>query len=135
MAFTSDLSTSDFWLLKSRGYEPVALVVGNSVYSMGVIGGLATGLKGMTKGELGQITELLYNARMMALGRMTDEANKLGADGIIGVKLKIDYMHNGEWMEVTAVGTAVKYVGGESNSQNDPTVVMQLKGSSSETQV
>ncbi|MEM3841474.1 MAG: heavy metal-binding domain-containing protein [Candidatus Micrarchaeaceae archaeon] len=128
MSFTSDLSTSDFWLLKNKGYEPLALVVGNSVYSMGVIGSLATGLKGMAKGELGQITELMYNARMMALGRMTDEANKLGADGIIGVKLKIEYMHNGEWMEVTAIGTAIKYVGGETSGKDDPTVVLQLKG-------
>ncbi|MGC8567842.1 MAG: YbjQ family protein [Candidatus Micrarchaeia archaeon] len=125
MAFTSDLTTSDFWLLKNLGYEPIALVVGNSVYSMGIVGGLATGLKGMTKGELPQITELLYNAREMALSRMKDEAEKLGADGVIGVKLKIEYMHGGEWMEITAVGTAVKYTGKPNPNASSPIIMMQ----------
>ncbi len=32
--------------------------------------------------------------------------------GVIGVNLKIEYMHGTEWMEITAVGTAVKYTGG-----------------------
>lgn len=126
MAFTSDISTSDFWLLKDSGYAPVALVMGNSVYSMGVAGGIATGLKGITKGELTQITELMYNARQMALGRMEAEADKLGADGVIGVKLTVNYMHNNEWMEITAIGTAVKFVGGKGN-RSSPSVVIPTK--------
>lgn len=127
MAFTSDLSTSDFWLLKNMGYEPVALVLGNTVYSMGFVGGLMGSLKGMTKGEIPQYTELMYNAREMALGRMRQEAEKLGADGVVGVKLNISYMRNGEEMEIVAIGTAVKYTGNKSGSI-DPTIVMGLKG-------
>jgi uncharacterized protein YbjQ (UPF0145 family) len=130
MAFTSDLSTSDFWLLRKQGYMPLGLVVGNSVYSMGVVGGMMTGIKGMGKGEIPQITELLYNARMMALNRMLDEANKLGADGVIAVKLNINYMHNGEWMEVTAIGTGVKKVDNGSmggRGSDDPMVMIPMK--------
>ena len=130
MAFTSDLSTSDFWLLSNSGYIPVAVVVGNSVYSMGAIGELSTGIKGAVGGELGSITKLMYNARAMALGRMQAEAEKLGADGVIGVKLEIKYFHSDEWMEITAVGTAVKRTGGERKSQslNGPTVVIPATG-------
>lgn len=123
--FTSDLTTSDFWLLLDRGYVPVALVLGNSVYSMGIAGGIASGIKGMQKGEIPQITELMYNAREMALGRMKEEATKVGADGIIGVKLKIDYMSN--WMEVTAVGTAVKYTGKTPKASGGATVVIPVR--------
>lgn len=124
--FTSDLTTSDFWLLLDRGYQPLALVLGNSVYSMGFIGGISSGLKGLQKGEIPQITELMYNAREMALSRMKEEANKLGADGIIGVKLKIEYMQ-GNWMEVTAVGTAVKYTGNTPKSNGGVAVVLPVR--------
>ena len=130
MAFTSDLSTSDFWLLKNMGYDPIAIVLGNTVYSMGVVGGIAGGLKGMTKGEISQYTEIMYNAREMALGRMKAEAEKLGADGVVGVKLDIrNYSTSSTEMEIIAVGTAVKYTGKKGDSKIDPTVMMQLKSS------
>ncbi len=130
MAFTSDLSTSDFWLLDNMGYEPIAIVLGNTVYSMGVVGGIAGGFKGMTKGEIPQFTEIMYNAREMALGRMKAEAEKLGADGVVGVKLDIrGYGSGGTEMEITAVGTAVKRRPGATKANIDPTVVMQLKSS------
>ena len=124
--FTSDLTTSDFWLLLDRGYAPLALVLGNSVYSMGFVGGVASGLKGLQKGEIPQITELMYNARELALSRMKEEAQKVGADGIIGVKLKIEYMA-GNWMEVTAVGTAVKYTGKAPKSSGSVDVVLPVR--------
>ena len=123
--FTSDLSTSDFWLLLDKGYTPLGLVLGNSVYSMGVVGGLGSAVKGMAKGEVPQITELMYNAREMALGRMKEEAAKLGADGVVEVKLNLIPM--GSWMEVTAIGTAIKYVGGKGiGSAGKPTIVLPL---------
>jgi uncharacterized protein YbjQ (UPF0145 family) len=123
--FTSDLSTSDFWLLLDKGYMPVGLVVGNSVYSMGVVGGLGSAVKGMAKGEVPQITELMYNARELAIGRMKDEAEKLGADGVVEVKLNVIPM--GSWMEITAIGTAIKYVGVKGNSSGSkPTIVLPI---------
>ena len=42
----------------------------------------------------------------MIIGRMKDEATKLGADGVVKVKLSVIPM--GSWMEVTAIGTAVE---------------------------
>ncbi len=123
--FTSDLSTSDFWLLLDKGYMPVGLVMGNSVYSMGFVGGVGSSLKGMAKGEIPQITELMYNARELALGRMKDEAEKLGADGVVEVKLNVIPM--GNWMEITAIGTAIKYIGtGKGGSGNKPTIVLPI---------
>ena len=123
--FTSDLSTSDFWLLLDKGYMPVGLVMGNSVYSMGFVGGVGSSLKGMAKGEIPQITELMYNARELALGRMKDEAEKLGADGVVEVKLNVIPM--GNWMEITAIGTAIRYAGtGKGSSGNKPTIVLPI---------
>ncbi len=120
MVFTSDISTSDFWLLRDAGYVPIGLVLGNSVYSMGVLGNLVTSIKGVMKTELTPITELMHEAKTLAISRLANEAEKLNADGVIGVKLKVEYMHNNEWMEITAIGTAIKKVndGSFSNSPN-----------------
>ena len=111
MAFTSDLSGQEFWLVVDKGYTPLGLVLGNSVYSMGAMGGFLSGLKGQFRGEVTEVTRMMYDARELALQRMRAEAEQLGADGVIGVELKIEYLHAGQWMEVTAVGTAVKYTG------------------------
>ncbi len=109
--FTSDLTGQEFWLVIDKGYTPLGLVLGNCVYSMGAMGGFIAGLKGAAGGEVGQYTKLMYDARELALTRMQAEAARLGADGVIGVDLKIEDMHGGEWMEITAVGTAVKFTG------------------------
>jgi uncharacterized protein YbjQ (UPF0145 family) len=57
----------------------------------------------------------MYQARELALSRMQFEADQLGADGVIGVDIKIEFLHNSEWMEVTAIGTAVRWVGSGPN--------------------
>jgi uncharacterized protein YbjQ (UPF0145 family) len=111
-AFTSDLSGQEFWLVVDKGYQPLGLVLGNCVYSMGLASNFLGNLKGnLVQGEVQQYSQLMYDARELALQRMQAEADALGADGVIGVKLTINYMHNNEWMEVTAIGTAVKYTG------------------------
>src|SRR5438105_14543402 len=111
MAFTSDLSGQEFWLVVDKGYTPLGLVLGNSVYSMGALGGWLAGFKGNFRGEVVEVTRLMYDARELAIQRMRAEAEQMGADGVIGVDLKIEYMHGGQWMEVTALGTAVKFTG------------------------
>jgi uncharacterized protein YbjQ (UPF0145 family) len=109
-AFTSDLSGQEFWLVRDQGYVPLALVMGNSVFSMGIVGGLATALRGLGRGELTEYTQLMYDARQLALSRMKHEADQLGADGIVGVDFQVIH-HGTDVMEVWAVGTAVKYAG------------------------
>ena len=126
-AFTSDLTGQEFWLVVDKGYTPLGLVLGNCVYSMGSVGGFLAGIKGVAGGEVQQYTKLMYDARELALQRMEAEADRLGADGVIGVDLRIEYMHGGEWMEITAVGTAVKYTGSSSGGgTNQARVVLDL---------
>src|SRR5437868_7708921 len=93
-AFTSDLSGQEFWLVVDKGYQPLGLVLGNCVYSMGAVGGFLAGLKGMIRGEVEQYSRLMYEARELALSRMQAEADALGADGVVAVKLNIEYMHS-----------------------------------------
>ena len=126
-AFTSDLSGAEFWLVVDKGYTPLGLVLGNCVYSMGAVGGFMAGIKGAAGGEVSQYTKLMYDARELALSRMEAEADKLGADGVIGVDLKIESIHGNEWMEITAVGTAVKYTGvANPDTHNQGKVVLNV---------
>lgn len=110
-AFTSDLSGQEFWLVVDKGYLPVGLVLGNAVFSMGALRSFLTGVRSAFRGELKEYSQLMYDARELALKRMKDEADRLGADGIVGVDVRINETHGGEVMEVTAIGTAIRHVG------------------------
>lgn len=110
-AFTSDLSGQEFWLVVDKGFQPMGLVMGNCIYSMGAVRNWLVGVKGNFQGELKEYSQLMYQARELALSRMQFEADQLGADGVIGVDIKVEFMHNNEWMEVIAI----RYVGGGAN--------------------
>jgi Uncharacterized conserved protein len=114
-AFTSDLSGQEFWLVLDKGFQPLGLVMGNCVYSMGALHHLVTNAKGTLRGELKEYSEAMYQARGLALARMQFEADQLGADGVIGIDMKMQFLHDNEWMEVIAIGTAVRYVGSGPN--------------------
>ena len=125
-AFASDLSGQEFWLVADKGYIPVGLVLGNCVYSMGAFRGWLANIKGAFRGEVVDVTRLMYEARELAITRMQAEADLLGADGIIGTDLKIEYIHGGEWMEVTSIGTAIRYVGDRAGDRGSAQVVLDV---------
>jgi uncharacterized protein YbjQ (UPF0145 family) len=102
--FTSDLSVSEYVLLGEAGFEPLGFVVGSSIYHIG----LQQGKWGQNQ-ELGVLTQAMYNARELAMSRMRAEADHLGADGIVGVQLRMQaYVWGQEVLEFLATGTAVK---------------------------
>ena len=59
-------------------------------------------------GEIVGYTEMLNEARQIAVKRMVDEAKELGADAVIGVRYGSSQVMSGA-AEVIAYGTAVKY--------------------------
>jgi uncharacterized protein YbjQ (UPF0145 family) len=107
--FTSDLSVNEFLLIKQAGFEPLGLVVGSSIYHIGLQ------LRSWGKNqELDVLTQAMYDARELAMTRMEEEADSLGADGIVGVRLEIGrHEWGGELAEFIAIGTAVKHAAGE----------------------
>ncbi len=105
--FTSDLSVNEFLLVKEAGFHPVGLVLGSSIYHVG----LQMGRWGKNQ-ELTTLTQALYHARELAMSRMVAEAAALGADGIVGVRLDVEQKEFGaDVTEFIAVGTAVKAEG------------------------
>jgi uncharacterized protein YbjQ (UPF0145 family) len=102
--FTSDLSVNEFLLVREAGFRPLGLVLGSSIYHVGVQ------LRRWGKSqELEVLSHAMYEARELAMTRMEAEAHELGADGIVGVRLEIEFKEFGENIaEFIAVGTAVK---------------------------
>lgn len=131
--FQSDLSGQDFWMLVRCGYRPVGFVMGNCVYyvSPDMLQAPAT-----TSTELTSYTHALYDARELAIERLQDEAEALGATGVVGVTVA-EHQHSwraqpwnmgnaalktGEVIELFVVGTAV--VQGEGGELGDPILVL-----------
>src|ERR1700712_5636407 len=95
--FTSDLSVSEFLLVKEAGFDPVGLVMGSSIYQITPnIPQLPADAPGC---ELEDMTRALYHARELAMNRMEEEADALGADGIVGVRLTVDLSLNPQRLE------------------------------------
>ena len=102
--FTSDLSVNEFLLVREVGFRPVGLVLGTSIYHVG----LQIGRWGKNQ-ELDVLSQAMYHARELAMTRMEAEADALHADGIVGVRLDVEMKEFGsDIAEFIAVGTAVK---------------------------
>src|ERR1700726_1995148 len=106
--FTSDLSVSEYVLLGEAGFEPLGFVVGSSIYHIGLQAG-----RWSQNQELQILTQAMYNARELAMARMRAEADHLGADGIVGVQLRLQmYAWGQNCLEFLATGTAVRHLAG-----------------------
>jgi uncharacterized protein YbjQ (UPF0145 family) len=107
---TSDMTCEEMWNMGAAGYVPMKLVIGTSVYSLGLAGGITSWAKNFVKGEIPELTSLIYEARERSLARMAAEAQGLDADDIVGIKTYVYSLGSG-LIEFLAIGTAVKYVG------------------------
>ena len=116
--FTSDLSTNEFLLVQRAGFRPLSQVMGSCFYNVGwqwMPGGSTYGWSGWGSYEEGQTVELetqteAWNeARRLAVARLATEAKRVGADAVVGVRLRRGSF---DWaaglLEFVAVGTAVR---------------------------
>jgi uncharacterized protein YbjQ (UPF0145 family) len=108
---TSDLTNQEMWNLVHMGWAPVRLVLGVSVYSLGLAGGLAAKLRGLVRGEIPELTSLIYDARENAIDHIRRDAAAAGAEDVVGIKTYI-YELAGGLIEFMAIGTAVKRLSG-----------------------
>ena len=89
--------------------EALDMVKGTVVQSKNIGKDFMAGMKTLVGGEIVGYTEMLNEARQIAVKRMVDEAKALGADAVIGVKYGSSQIMQGA-AEVVAYGTAVKYI-------------------------
>ena len=91
-----------------REYDILGLVKGATIQSKNIGRDFGAGLKSIVGGELTGYTEMMEEARDIAMQRMEEEAKRLGADGIVGIRFSTRAIMQGA-AEVMAYGTAVKF--------------------------
>lgn len=82
----------------SRGSTVRARSIGRDIFA---------GLKNLVGGEISEYTRLQAEAREQAMQRMVQDAQKMGADAIVNVRLSTSMVMQGA-AEILAYGTAVK---------------------------
>ena len=95
--------------IPGKNLEALGMAKGTIVYSKNFGKDFMASVKGLVGGELEGYTEMLNEARQMAVKRMVDEAAQMGADAVVNVRYGSASMMAGA-AEVIAYGTAVKYV-------------------------
>ena len=94
--------------IPGKELDILGMVKGSVVQSKNFGKDFMAGMKTLVGGELTGYTELLTEARQIAMKRMVDEAEQLGADAVINVRFVSSSVMQGA-AEIMAYGTAVKY--------------------------
>jgi uncharacterized protein YbjQ (UPF0145 family) len=117
---TSDLTGEELWGMTQLGYMPIKLLISTSVYSLGAIGGIKAAFRSFVKGEIGDLTTLIYDAREHVFDRLKSEAAAVGAEEVVGIKTYIIELGS-SLVEIFAVGTAIRKQSGMTvNTQTLP---------------
>ncbi len=92
-----------------RIVEYYGLVSGETIIGANLIKDLFAGITDIVGGRSGVYEKTLREAKETAVSEMTQEAQRLGANAIIGVDLDYETLGSGgSMLMVTACGTAVK---------------------------
>ncbi len=89
---------------------PISVVKGSTVQSKNMFKDMGQGFKSMVGGELKSYTKMMNESREIATQRMIDEAQKMGANAVVGLRFATSSITQGA-AEIMAYGTAVKIQG------------------------
>ena len=87
--------------------EILGIARGSTVRARNIGRDILAGLKNVVGGEIEEYTQLQAQSREQALQRMVQDAERMGADAIINVRLSTSMIMQGA-AEILAYGTAVK---------------------------
>ena len=102
MIISTQDELTDFQITKTLG-----LVRGNTIRARHLGKDILAGLRSVVGGEISEYTKMLAESREQALDRMIAEAQRLGADAIVGMRFATSPVMQGA-AELLAYGTAVK---------------------------
>ncbi|MFI0940797.1 heavy metal-binding domain-containing protein [Streptomyces sp. NPDC021020] len=115
-AWGSAMSAQEFAAVTGAGFDPVGQVLGTAVFHLGYTGNWCAGAWSPGRGTdvsssrwapFADLVRAMYEARRRALGRAVAECRTLGADGVVGVRLRVGRFPSGG-LEFTVLGTAVR---------------------------
>ena len=87
--------------------ESLGIVKGEIVQSKNIGRDFMAGMKTIVGGEIAGYTEMIREARQIATKRMVEEAERVGADAVIGIRYGSSAVMQGA-AEIIVYGTAVK---------------------------
>src|SRR4029077_1108498 len=83
------LSGNEIYCMRLKGLTPTGVVIGNSIQSMGFLGGVRSAFRGIIGGEIPDVTAMIHAGREAAFVRMKAEAQREGVHGIVGVSSEL----------------------------------------------
>ncbi|MGB3586748.1 MAG: heavy metal-binding domain-containing protein [Tunicatimonas sp.] len=90
--------------------EHLGLVSGEAIIGANVFRDFFAGIRDIVGGRSGSYERALRDAKEIALREMQEEADKLGANAVIGVDLDYETVgRESSMLMVTASGTAITY--------------------------
>lgn len=93
--------------IPGKEIEALGIVKGTVVHTKNVGRDFMAAMKTLVGGELVGYTQMLNEARQIAVKRMVEEAREMGADAVINVRYGTSSVMSGA-AEVIAYGTAVR---------------------------
>ncbi len=100
------LMTTSEQVAGKRVVRSIGLVWGSVVRTRHIGRDILAGLKNLVGGEVKGYTELLDRARQEAIYRMEEQARRMGANAVVGVRFATSQLMQGA-AEVLVYGTAV----------------------------
>lgn len=95
--------------LPNQKFTVLGIVRGSTVQCKNFGHDFMAGLKNLVGGEMSEYTELMDETRRIATDRMIQDAERLGADAVIGMRYSSSEITQGA-AEILAYGTAVKFL-------------------------
>lgn len=98
--------------ISGKELEMLGMVKGSTIQCKNIgrdIGDIGASFKNLVGGEMKAYTEMMNEARDLAIQRMVEEAEGLGADAVVNIRFATSAIIQGA-AEVIAYGTAVKFV-------------------------
>ena len=95
--------------ISGKELEMLGMVKGSTIQCKNIGRDIGASFKNLVGGEMKAYTEMMNEARALAIHRMIDEAEQMGADAVVNVRFATSAIIQGA-AEVIAYGTAVKFV-------------------------
>jgi len=105
MTILTGLSGNEMYCLKQKGYDAGNIVIGNSVFALGFLGSVGSGLNTLAGGEVTAITKVIHDGRLQSYERMMKEVKTHGGDGVTGISS--DLVFHGTNIEFLSIGSTI----------------------------
>ena len=95
-----------FEIANKKIKETLGIARGSTVRARNIGRDIFAGIKNLVGGEISEYTRLQAESREQAIKRMVDDAEKMGANAIVNIRLTTSMVMQG-CSEILAYGTAV----------------------------